>query len=118
MSIKIINSKFQIPNSKQLFWSLVIGQLFIICNLVFGAWNFVIALEPPKYEINALIDTTNHKIEAKQKVIFTNNSDKEISEIYFHIYPHRKYESDTCLEGPVDDLPPVSVELGHTQVGV
>ncbi|TBR19240.1 hypothetical protein EPO66_00845, partial [bacterium] len=50
------------------------------------------AAELPKYEINAEIDSSRHVINASQKLIFTNNSDKEISEVYFHIYPHRKYK--------------------------
>jgi len=58
--------------------------LFIFCSNIF-------ADEAPRYEIDANIDTVNHKIIARQKVIFTNNSDKPVSQIYFHIYPHRKY---------------------------
>ncbi|MBU3958284.1 MAG: M1 family metallopeptidase, partial [Candidatus Omnitrophica bacterium] len=49
------------------------------------------ASEPPRYEINAHLDTNNHKISAEQKVKFTNNSNQELNEIYFHIYPHRRY---------------------------
>lgn len=63
------------------FWILVFG--FWICQ--------VFASEPPRYEIIASLDTIHHKINAKQKVIFTNNSDKELNTIYFHIYPHRKF---------------------------
>lgn len=49
------------------------------------------ASQPPSYEIGAAIDTAAHKISAEEKVIFTNNSDQPLREIYFHIYPHRKY---------------------------
>jgi hypothetical protein len=49
------------------------------------------AAEPPRYKIEAKIDTANHKIIAQQAVVFTNNSDQQLKELYFHIYPHRKY---------------------------
>lgn len=66
--------------------------LFVLsfCLLVF---NFYMcdAGEPPKYEIDARIDTKNHSISAAQNVTFTNNADKPVNELYFHIYPHRKY---------------------------
>jgi len=58
------------------------------------SWLFfkpLYAAAPPRYEIDARIDTALHKIEAKAKVIFTNNSEQELTAIYFHIYPHRKY---------------------------
>jgi len=49
------------------------------------------ANELPRYDISASLDTKNHKLFASQKVIFTNNSPNSINEIYFHIYPHRRY---------------------------
>lgn len=49
------------------------------------------AEEPPRYEIDAQLDTLKRTISASQKVTFTNNSPQEVNEIYFHIYPHRKY---------------------------
>lgn len=61
----------------------------LIVNFSLSAVSY--AYEPPTYEIDAYINTTNHTIEAKQKVTFINNSGKPISCVYFHIYPHRKY---------------------------
>lgn len=49
------------------------------------------ASAPPIYEIEAKIDITTHKIHAKERVVFTNNSSGDLPEAYFHIYPHRKY---------------------------
>jgi hypothetical protein len=49
------------------------------------------AFEPPRYVIDASIDTAKHKISARQKVTFFNNFAQPLNEIYFHIYPHRKY---------------------------
>ncbi len=63
----------------------------IIVFLSFAFPLICFAAELPRYEIDAKIDTTSHKISARQKVTFTNNTDKELSEIYFHIYPNRKY---------------------------
>lgn len=65
--------------------------LFCYLCVGVGICNFVYASEPPRYEIIASLDIAKHKITAQQKVIFTNNSDMELNEIYFHIYPHRKY---------------------------
>ena len=73
-----------------------IGLKFCLSILVFVFYNsnLCFAAEPPRYEINAKIDTAKHMISASQKVTFTNNSSKEINEIHFHIYPHRKYTDD------------------------
>ena len=45
----------------------------------------------PRYEIKATIDTQQKKITAHQLTTFTNNGLQEIRELYFHIYPNRKY---------------------------
>lgn len=82
MSIEKFKISLKIK-SLNLFWILC----FVLCNSSYAA-------EPPRYEINAAVDTINHKITAKQKVTFTNNSDKPINAIYFHIYPHRKYTQE------------------------
>ena len=49
------------------------------------------AAEVPRYDITASLDPENHRITASQKVTFTNSSSRAINELYFHIYPHRKY---------------------------
>jgi hypothetical protein len=64
-------------------------QFFLLSILCF--LSSVSFAEPPRYEIDATIDTAKHRIAARQKVIFTNNSTRQLDEIYFHIYPHRKY---------------------------
>lgn len=71
-------------------WVLGVG-CWVMGLIIFLIHNYCFAVQPPQYEINAYIDTVNHKISAKQKVTFTNNTDKELGEIYFHIYPNRKY---------------------------
>jgi len=45
----------------------------------------------PRYTIKANLNVVQKKISAQQTVEFTNNSSKELTEIFFHIYPHRKY---------------------------
>ena len=47
--------------------------------------------ELPRYDIEASLDTKNHRMTASQRVALTNNSNSPLHEIYFHIYPHRKY---------------------------
>lgn len=65
--------------------------LFFLATFLWLAPACVYAYEHPKYEIDASIDTASHTIKARQKVTFTNNSDKPVSAAYFHLYPHRKY---------------------------
>src|SRR3989338_6051720 len=65
------------------------------CILIFAFYIYPLyAYEHPKYEIDASIDTARHFIQARQKVTFVNNSHKSTSQIYFHIYPHRKYSKE------------------------
>jgi hypothetical protein len=66
---------------KKLF--LILVGLLLFCKPVFA--------EPPRYDIDCRVDTATHQIEASQKVTFTNNSQQELNEVYFHVYPHRKY---------------------------
>ena len=47
--------------------------------------------EPPNYDIRARLDIARHSISATQTVTFTNGSDQSVSQLYFHIYPHRRY---------------------------
>ena len=47
--------------------------------------------EAPSYFIKAVVDLKEKKIQAAQKVHFTNTSSQEITDIYFHIYPNREY---------------------------
>ncbi len=71
--------------SNFIFWKVFL----LFCFLSWGCICF--SDELPRYDIRALADTKNHKILASQKVTFTNNSDNPINEVYFHIYPHRRY---------------------------
>jgi hypothetical protein len=45
----------------------------------------------PRYDIKATVDKARHSISATQAVTFTNGSNKPVSELYFHIYPNRRY---------------------------
>lgn len=51
----------------------------------------VSAQDHPRYSIQADIDVKHKKLTAAQEVTFTNTSDQVLSELYFHIYPNRKY---------------------------
>lgn len=68
--------------------SLPVKISFAFCVLNFA---FICYAQPPRYEIDAKLDTQNHEIIARQKVTFTNNSAQETNALYFHIYPHRVY---------------------------
>jgi hypothetical protein len=63
--------------------------LFLLLG-AFPAQN-LLAADFASYDITAALDPKNHRITASQKVTFTNNSSSPINELYFHIYPHRKY---------------------------
>ena len=65
--------------------------LFFLFSIFYLLSSVCFAFEAPRYDIEAYIDTVSHTIAAKQRVTFTNNSDKPVSEVYFHLYPHRKY---------------------------
>lgn len=47
--------------------------------------------EPPRYDIKAVLDPARHSLSATQTVTFTNNSKTAVENLYFHIYPHRRY---------------------------
>ena len=64
--------------------------LFIAAYLFSGA-SLSSAFEYAEYDIEARLDTSHKKVFAKQTVTFTNNSRKEIQQLYFYIYPNRAY---------------------------
>ena len=69
-------------------------HLFIIFFLLLSSFVVIhnaFCSEPPRYELKSTVDIDNKKIIATQKTVFTNNSQKPIEELFFHIYPHRKY---------------------------
>jgi hypothetical protein len=45
----------------------------------------------PRYEIDCFLDLDRLRLKARQKVTFTNNTDVPVEELFFHIYPNRKY---------------------------
>ncbi len=66
-------------------------SLVLTAVLLFVCNTSLFAAEPPKYDIEAVIDTAQKLISARQKVTFTNNTDKATGEVFFHIYPNREY---------------------------
>ena len=64
---------------------------FYLFSFIFCFFTSASAYEHPRYEIEAKFDSSVRRIEGTEKVTYTNNSDQTLSEIYFHIYPHRKY---------------------------
>jgi len=71
-----------------------IFRLIIFSLVYLGCTEFVWGFEFPKYELDCTLDLENHTLQAKQKITFTNNSNKKINTIYFHLYPHRKYTKE------------------------
>ncbi len=49
------------------------------------------AFEAPRYDIQATVDTTQHRIDAVQGLTWTNNAQQPTDVLYFHIYPNRHY---------------------------
>lgn len=47
--------------------------------------------EVPVYEIEARLDTSKHSLSAVETITFSNTSPRPANEIFFNIYPHRKY---------------------------
>jgi hypothetical protein len=45
----------------------------------------------PHYDIQAAIDVEQKVLSASQTVRYTNTTQKDLNEIYFHIYPNREY---------------------------
>ena len=63
----------------------------ILMDFVFSAKTM--AFEHPRYEIKASLHADNKTMTVTQSVEFTNNSHRPLSELYFHIYPHRHYSA-------------------------
>ena len=64
----------------------------IVIGLACFVWiESALGFEFPKYELDCILDVENHILNTKQRVIFTNNSNKKIDAMFFHLYPHRKY---------------------------
>lgn len=64
---------------------------FLSALLLFSTCACLQAAELPVYDIEASFDPVRHTITARQKVTFTNNYTADVTELYFHIYPHRKF---------------------------
>ncbi len=73
---------------KKINLALIVGLLFSFIYI-----QKSLATEPPRYDIQATINTDQKKIHALEKVSFTNNSQNEITDLFFHIYPNRKFNA-------------------------
>ncbi len=51
------------------------------------------AAEFPQYAIKASIDVQSKQITASETVTFTNPVQEDLKEVYFHIYPNRKFSA-------------------------
>ncbi|HOM43918.1 MAG TPA: M1 family metallopeptidase, partial [Bacillota bacterium] len=49
-----------------------------------------------QYIIDAVLDTSNKELTAEQQVIYVNNDDVELSELYFHIYANAFRKQETA----------------------
>lgn len=49
------------------------------------------SFQHPRYTIDATIDVARKTMTAKETVVVTNNSDQSTREVFFHIYPNRKF---------------------------
>jgi len=70
-------------------------KIFLLAGILGGILpHSVFAFEGLRYEIKANISVEAKTLSAKQQVTFTNNSSETLKEVYFHIYPNRKYRPD------------------------
>ncbi|WP_435018999.1 M1 family aminopeptidase [Tundrisphaera sp. TA3] len=54
----------------------------------------------PRYAIEARLDIPGRRVEARERVVFTNRTNVELSELVFHVYPrHRVAEADRLKTG-------------------
>jgi len=82
MSVGLMKLSFFVQLSRSAFLSALL--LFLSCACLSAA-------ELPVYDIEAGFDPARHTVTARQKVTFTNNYSTDVTELYFHIYPHRKF---------------------------
>jgi hypothetical protein len=64
----------------------------LVIALVALGWLSVTALALPNeisYEIQARLDTTNHKLYGTERILFTSKADKPLTELYLHLWPNR-----------------------------
>jgi len=66
-------------------------NLLVLIFTVLGFSGLGFALDHPRYDLDVTFDSRNHALGVRQKVLFTNQCLPELKEIFFHVYPHRKY---------------------------
>ncbi len=81
----------KIVDSSQITVHRIVRILFFIFFLSTVDCQPSTAYEYPRYEITASLDIAKHRISARQKVTYVNNSGQELNELFFHVYPHRTY---------------------------
>ncbi len=69
-------------------------QVLSAALFYFSCVGSALSFELPRYDIKASLDTTQKEITAQEAVTFTNNTDKPVAEVYFHIYPNRQYTKE------------------------
>lgn len=60
--------------------------------LIAVAWFWTSALALPNeisYEIQARLDTKEHKLYGNERILFTSKADKPLTELYLHLWPNR-----------------------------
>lgn len=72
----------------------ILSRLFIFIILCGLTSSPAYAFDHPRYSITADIDTDKKSIQASQTVTFTNNTSNPTPELYFHVYPNRKYTAE------------------------
>jgi hypothetical protein len=66
-------------------------SVFFLFLFLFIGVAQVNAQTPPQYDIKATLDVDHKTIAAQQNVTWTNDTEVDVSELVFHIYPHRRY---------------------------
>ncbi len=71
---------------RKIFWRIGLLAIPLVWVAAAGA--------QPRYEIRASVDTDEKTISAQQRVTYQNRSEAPLHEIFFHIYPNRRYSDE------------------------
>ncbi len=77
--------------SQRFFIILILGGILLTGAAGFADDNL------PSYKIQVRVDTDAKKLTAVQTVTFTNSTDKNLAEAYFHIYANRLYTPSEAM---------------------
>lgn len=92
----------------------------LVLALVSVLWPWATAFALPNeisYEIQARLDTKEHKLYGSERILFTSKADKPLTELYLHLWPNRFAEESVQAREmgqlSFDRLFPSGPDYGH-----